>query len=127
MNTSNLNWDGMADTYEGTFGRLAHPYVGDVLPNGATVIAYYHGAAEGFVLAYVLKGVSKHEYVTWKYALAKDGTDFRDGILCHNGHYFGSLMAAVKDMSRRINGEDVELCETCNQRGSNGGCACREI
>ena len=107
MNTENLNWDGMADAYEGTFGRLDHPYVGDVLPNGATVIAYYHGKAEGFVLAYVLKGVSKHEYVTWKYALAEDGTDFRDGILCHNGHYFGSLMSAVKDMSHRV-GADAE-------------------
>ena len=127
MNTENLNWDGMASAPTDTFNRLDHPYVGDVLPNGATVIAYYHGRADGFVLAYVLKGVSKHEYVTWRYALAEDRTDFRDGILCHNGHYFGSLMAAVKDMSRRVNGEDVELCETCNQRGSDGVCACREI
>jgi len=103
MNTENLNWAGMTDVYTGTFGRYDHPYVGDVLPNGATVIAYHHEeGGQGYVLAYVLKGVSKHEYATWRYTVAEDRTDFHGGILCHNGHYFGSLMAAVKDLARRI-------------------------
>lgn len=109
MNTENLNWDGMADAATDThaFGRIDHPYVGDVLPNGATVIAYHHeDGGKGYVLAYVLKGVSGHEYVTWRYHLASPTTDLRDGILCHDGHYFGSLMSAVKDLSRRIGWDD---------------------
>jgi hypothetical protein len=110
MNTENLNWDGMSDVYTGTFGRLDHPYVGDVLPNGATVIAYHHERnAQGYVLAYILKGVSRHEYATWKYVLSEDGTDFRDGILCHNGHYFGNIFAASKDLARRAGVESFSL------------------
>lgn len=106
MNTENLNWDGMADAATDThaFGRIDHPYVGDVLPNGATVIAYHHEVAEGhgFVLAYILKGVSGHEYATWRYTLSDRPTAYRDGMLVHNGHYFGSLMSAVKDLAHRI-------------------------
>jgi len=112
MDTSNLNLRGMAGQEWGAheaheFGRIDHPYVGDVLPNGATVIAYHHeDGGKGYVLAYVLKGVSGHEYVTWRYHLASPTTDLRDGILCHDGHYFGSLMSAVKDLSRRIGWDD---------------------
>ena len=108
MDTSNLNLRGMAGQEWGAheaheFGRLDHPYVGDVLPNGATVIAYHQDSeGSGYVLAYVLKGISKHEYATWRYHLAEPGTDMRDGILCHNGNYFGSLMSAVKDLARRV-------------------------
>lgn len=113
MNTENLNWDGMTDvvTDERTFGRIDHPYVGDVLPNGATVIAYHHEVSygTGYVLAYILKGASGHEYATWRYALAEDGPNFRNGILCHNGHYFGNIFAASKDLARRAGVESFSL------------------
>ena len=121
MNTSNLNWDGMADasTDGHNFGRLDHPYVGDTLPNGATVIAYTHEddgqgnlSGHGYVLAYILRGVSKHEYATWRYTLSIPTTDFRDGILCHNGHYFGNIFAAAKDFARRAGVESFSVLHT---------------
>jgi hypothetical protein len=103
MNTSNLNWDGMADvaTSERTFGRYDHPFVGDTLPNGATVIAYHHGIGEGYVLAYAEKGVSKHEYVTWHYVIEQD-LHCRNRLETYSGHYFDSIMRATRDFARRI-------------------------
>jgi hypothetical protein len=115
MNTENLNWDGMADAATDThvFGRLDHPYVGDTLPNGATVIAYHHEVKEGhgYVLAYILKGVSGHEYATWRYAISANPTEYRDGILTYHGRYFGNIFAASKDFARRASVEEYSaLC-----------------
>ena len=109
MNVTNLNWDGMADAapYEHDFNRLDHPYVGDTLPNGATVIAYHHeDRGFGYVLAYVLHGVSKHEYATWHYRI--DPSLRADAqIVTYNGQYFGNIMSAAKSFARRI-GADAE-------------------
>jgi len=107
MNTSNLNWDGMADApYTQGFGRLDHPFVGDTLPNGATVIAHHHGDnGEGIVLAYVLKGMNGHEYVTWRYFL-ENGVDGYQPVTLQ-GNYFSNIMRATRDFGRRI-GADTE-------------------
>lgn len=104
MDTSNLNWDGMAgydwDVLESQINR--HPSPGQVLPNGARVIAASQRAADrGILLALVEGGQWGHEYVVWSYAVADDAHPYRDGILTYGGHYFGNVFTAAKVYARK--------------------------
>lgn len=108
MNTENLNWDGMADAPTMPVGYLDHPFVGDSLPCGATVIAWNrneYSQLDGYVLAYVLKGLNGHEYVTWRYYMEYTESGYVPITL--QGNYFGNILAAAKDFARRI-GSDTE-------------------
>lgn len=78
-----------------------HPKVGDLLPNGATVVAYtkqYEGDGGtlpgGVVLA---QRFDYHEpYVTWGLAITETGTRSTFG-----GHYFPTIIEAVEDYADR--------------------------
>jgi hypothetical protein len=79
------------------------PTVGDVLPNGATVLdsvitqmeAYGEGTyRHGYVLA--LRG---REFVTWRLGMYPSGA-----TETMSGHYFGALLPAVKDFAERVGG-----------------------
>jgi hypothetical protein len=67
--------------------------LGNVLPNGATVVAFYEGAGGGIVLA--RRDHELHPYVTWAYDPGNDESTTW-------GHYYEHYTEAWEDFVARV-------------------------
>lgn len=65
--------------------------IGAKLPNGATILALYHGPASGIVLA-----DNGREFVTWEFYR-------QDLASTSHGHYISNRADAADDFSDRVN------------------------
>lgn len=78
------------------------PFIGDTLPNGATVIAYTRTREGGdsMLPGGVVLANRGHQYfdpfVTWDVAISDD-----DSVSTFSGHYFTSIVEAAVDYEAR--------------------------